>query len=131
MAAVAKQSDARPGRHRSKLKAKTTKRKASAQSGAERVAVATDKGGTLNFRIDPATRSLIDLAASVLGQTRTDFVLTTMREKSTEVLLSQRLFALNETDWDAFVAVLDNPPPPNAKLRALLAREPIWDRQAR
>jgi uncharacterized protein (DUF1778 family) len=130
MGAVAKKLVVRADlrRHRSKLK----KRKVSAHAtGAGRTTVAADKGSTLNFRVDPATRSLIDMAANALGQTRTDFVLTTMRERSTEVLLSQRLFVLNETDWNAFVAELDNPPPPNAKLRELLAREPIWDRQAK
>jgi uncharacterized protein (DUF1778 family) len=35
-------------------------------------------------------------------------------------------YILNEADWDAFVATLDSPPPPNAKLKALLRRQPIW-----
>ncbi len=36
------------------------------------------------------------------------------------------LFTLTEAEWDAFVK--RDPPAPNAKLRALLARTPIWDR---
>lgn len=87
------------------------------------------KATPMSFRIDEATRDLVDRAAIVAGQNRTDFMLTVLREKATEVLLSQRLFALNDSDWDAFVQRLDAPPPPNAKLKALLARSPIWDRQ--
>lgn len=83
----------------------------------------------MSLRMDVETRALIDRAASVLGQNRTDFMLTSLRERATEVLLNQRLFTLNDANWAAFVDRLDNPPPPNAKLKALLARVPIWDRQ--
>ena len=56
-------------------------------------------------------------------------MVTTLRKREIEMLLSQRLFALNEADWAAFAVRLDEPTPPNAKLKALLARAPIWDRQ--
>jgi uncharacterized protein (DUF1778 family) len=83
----------------------------------------------INLRADAATRSLIDRAASVAGQTRTEFMLSSARERAIDILLNQRLFVLNEANWAAFVEGLDNPPPANAKLKALLARVPIWDRQ--
>jgi uncharacterized protein (DUF1778 family) len=91
--------------------------------------VTKSKTEPMSFRIDQETRALVDRAASVAGQNRTDFMLTTLRERATEILLTQRLFTLNDADWDAFVDRLDNPPPPNAKLKALLARVPIWDRR--
>ena len=83
----------------------------------------------LSFRMDEATRDLVDRAAEALGQNRTDFMITTLRQRAIEVLLDQRLFALNDADWAAFAARLDDPPPPNAKLKALLARTPLWDRR--
>jgi len=83
----------------------------------------------MSFRMDVETRALVDRAASILGQNRTDFMLTSLRERATAILLNQRLFTLNDADWATFVDRLDNPPPPNAKLKALLARVPIWDRQ--
>jgi uncharacterized protein (DUF1778 family) len=92
-----------------------------------RRSVAKDK--TLSLRIDPVTQSLIDRAAEAVGQNRSDFLLTSAREKATHVLLDQRLFGLSDSNWSAFVEALDNAPPPNAKLKALLSREPIWDRQ--
>ncbi|HYD84496.1 MAG TPA: DUF1778 domain-containing protein [Opitutus sp.] len=95
---------------------------------AERIAPVKTRAAPMSFRIDEATRDLVDRAATASGQNRTDFMLTVLREKASEVLLNQRLFTLNGADWDAFAERLDDPPPPNAKLKALLARTPLWDR---
>ncbi len=102
---------------------------ASDKGKTKRVPTAKPKTEPMSFRMDVETRLLVDRAASVAGQNRTEFMLTALREKATEILLNQRLFTLNESDWATFVDRLDNPPPPNAKLKALLARVPIWDRQ--
>ena len=91
-------------------------------------AVKAPKSDPMSFRMDTETRALVDRAATVSGQNRTEFMLTTLRERAIEVLLNQRLFTLNESDWASFVENLDSPPPPNAKLKALLARVPVWDR---
>lgn len=106
-----------------------TRRGATARGKAKHVPAAKPKTEPMSFRMDVETRELVDRAASITGQNRTDFMLTTLRERATEILLNQRLFTLNESDWATFVDRLDNPPPPNAKLKALLARVPIWDRQ--
>lgn len=88
------------------------------------------KGGSLaepmSLRIDAETRSLIDRAANVLGQSRTDFMLRSARDRATDVLLSQSFFSLDASDWQRFNDALDHPPPANAKLKALLARKPHW-----
>lgn len=102
---------------------------ASDKGKAKRVPTAKPKTEPMSFRMDVETRLLVDRAASIAGQNRTEFMLTALREKATEILLNHRLFTLNESDWATFVDRLDNPPPPNAKLKALLARVPIWDRQ--
>ncbi|MBS0386737.1 MAG: DUF1778 domain-containing protein [Proteobacteria bacterium] len=86
------------------------------------------KAAPMSFRIDAETRDLVDRAANAAGQNRTDFMLTTLRERAMEVLLNQALFALSGANWAAFTDSLDNPPPPNAKLRTLLSRVPAWDR---
>jgi uncharacterized protein (DUF1778 family) len=80
----------------------------------------------LSLRIDDATRLLIDRAAGALGQDRTEFMLSTARARATEVLLDQTFFTLKPAAWNAFHDALDNPPPPNAKLKALLARRGPW-----
>ena len=82
--------------------------------------------GSINLRIEARTRQLIDDAAAVLGKTRTEFMIDSARRLALDTLLDQRLFVLDDARYDAFVAALDNPPPPGPKLRALLRRTPAW-----
>lgn len=83
--------------------------------------------GSINLRIEAQTRRLIDEAAAVLGKTRTEFMIDSARALAIDVLLDQRLFALDAERYDNFVAALDNPPAPGPKLRALLKRKPAWE----
>lgn len=85
-----------------------------------------DKKGSINLRIETHTRQLIDDAAAVLGKTRTEFMIDSARRQAIDVLLDQRLFALDPGRYDAFMHALDNPPAPGPKLRALLRRVPAW-----
>jgi uncharacterized protein (DUF1778 family) len=91
----------------------------------ERAAAAEAKG-SINLRIDANTRQLIDEAAAILGKTRTEFMVESARRQAVDVLLDQRLFALDSEYYDAFVQALDNPPAPGSKLRSLLRRVPSW-----
>lgn len=82
--------------------------------------------GSINLRIEAGTRQLIDDAAALMGKTRTEFMVESARRQAVDVLLDQRLFALEPERYDAFVAALDNPPAPGPKLKALLRRVPAW-----
>lgn len=90
--------------------------------------LAERSNAAINLRIGTETRRLIDDAAAVLGKTRTEFMVETARQAAVDVLLDQRLFVLDPARYDAFLRVLDNPPAPGAKLRALLRRRPAWER---
>ena len=83
--------------------------------------------GSINLRIEARTRQLIDDAAAVLGKTRTEFMIESARTQAIDVLLDQRMFVLDGADYDAFVKVLDNPPTPGPKLKALMQRKPPWE----
>ena len=85
-----------------------------------------DAKGSINLRIEGATRRLIDDAAAVMGKTRTEFMVASARREAIDVLLDQRLFALDGDRYDAFMHSLDNAPAPGPKLRALLRRVPAW-----
>jgi len=89
---------------------------------------ANDTKGSINLRIETNTRRLIDDAASILGKTRTEFMVESARRQAIDVLLDQRLFALDPDRYDAFLDALDNPPPPGPKLRGLLRRVPAWEK---
>lgn len=87
----------------------------------------TETKGSINLRIEAHTRRLIDEAAAVLGKTRTEFMIDSARSLAIDVLLDQRLFALDSDRYDTFIHALDNPPAPGPKLRALLRRVPAWE----
>ncbi|KAF2990852.1 hypothetical protein MJC1_01950 [Methylocystis sp. MJC1] len=85
-----------------------------------------DAKASINLRIEANTRQLIDEAAAVLGKTRTEFMIESARRQAIDVLLDQRLFALDPDRYDAFMRALDNPPAPGPKLESLLRRVPAW-----
>ncbi len=87
----------------------------------------SDPKGSINLRIEAQTRRLIDEAATVLGKTRTEFMIDSARARAIDVLLDQRLFVLDAGRYDAFVHALDNPTAPGPKLRTLLRRTPAWE----
>ena len=87
---------------------------------------AADAKGSINLRIEANTRRLIDDAAAILGKTRTEFMIECARRQAIDVLLDQRLFALDSDRYGVFMHALDNPPAPGPRLRSLLRRDPVW-----
>jgi len=105
-------------------KARSPSKSLPAHVASERRTAPVDPKRSINLRIEAKTRELIDEAAAVLGKTRTEFMVDSARAQAIDVLLDQRLFALDAERYDAFVAALDNPPAPGPKLKALLKRVP-------
>jgi len=89
---------------------------------------AAPKRDTLNLRIKPEERNLIDRAAKARGKNRTDFVLEAARAVAEEVLLDQIIFTASPEAYAAFVARLDMPPQPNERLRKTLQTPAPWDK---
>jgi uncharacterized protein (DUF1778 family) len=88
-----------------------------------------DKGrrDTLNLRIKPELRGLIDRAAELAGKNRTEFVLNAARNAAEDALLDRTVFALNPKAYAEFLAQLDAPPQPNARLRRSLRTSAPWE----
>jgi uncharacterized protein (DUF1778 family) len=82
---------------------------------------------TLNLRIKPDDRGLIDRAAKLTGKTKTDFVLEAARRAAEDALLDRTLFVVGPEAFDAFRARLDEPPHPNQKLRRTLQTPAPWE----
>ncbi len=82
---------------------------------------------TLNIRVRPELRSLIDQAAALAGKSRTDFVLDASRRAAEEAMLDRTLILAGPDAFAAFHEGLDAPPAPNDRLRRTLARKPPWD----
>lgn len=81
----------------------------------------------INLRVKPHARFLIDRACAITNKTVTEFVLDAVCREAEDVLLDRRLFHLNKTRHQAFVAVLDAPTQRNPELKALLSRKPLWE----
>lgn len=81
----------------------------------------------VNMRIEPNQLDLIDTAASLSGKSRTAFILDAAHQAAQQALLEQRLFVLNDEQWEAFNKALDAPPTKNEKLRQLLQAKAPWE----
>jgi uncharacterized protein (DUF1778 family) len=83
---------------------------------------------TLNLRIKPEERGLIDRAAALAGKTRTDFVLDAARRAAVETLSDRTLFNVDAKAFAKFAAALDAPPQLNDKLRRTMQTPSPWKR---
>ena len=73
---------------------------------------------TLNIRIRPEERGLIDRAAQVRGKNRTDFILDAARRAAEEALLDRAIMSVSPEAYADFLARLEAPPQPNERLPA-------------
>ena len=83
---------------------------------------------TLNIRVPPAAKALIDQAAKALGKNRTEFIIAAAHREAETVLLDQRLFTLDGVQFEQFVKALEQPPATNEKLQQLIATPAPWDK---
>jgi uncharacterized protein (DUF1778 family) len=85
------------------------------------------KRDTLNIRIKPEERSLIDRAAQSLGKNRTDFILDAARRAAEEALLDRTVLTVSPEIYAEFLARLDAPAQPNDRLRRTMQTTAPWD----
>ena len=83
---------------------------------------------TLNLRIKPELRRMIDRAAEISGKNRTEFVLTAARNAAQDTLLDQTNLEVSPKAYAAFLERLDAPPAPNARLRRSLETAAPWEK---
>ena len=87
---------------------------------------AAPKRETLNLRIKPEMRGMIDRAAALLGKSRTDFVLDAARRAAEEALVDRSVIRVSPESHAAFLALLDAPPEPDDRLRRTMQSTPPW-----
>lgn len=83
---------------------------------------------SLNLRIKPELRGLIDRAAKLSGRNRTEFVLGAARQAAEEALLNRTAIAVSPKAYAEFLARLDAPTRPNARLRRSLRTAAPWEK---
>ncbi|HXO72610.1 MAG TPA: DUF1778 domain-containing protein [Bradyrhizobium sp.] len=84
---------------------------------------------SLNLRIKPELRALIDRAAQLAGKNRTDFVLDAARRAAEDALLDRTVFSVSPKAYAEFLKRLDAPPQPNDRLRRTMRTAAPWDRE--
>lgn len=99
-----------------------------ARSNAPRTDETRHRNIVINLRAAAPLRDLIDRAAALVGQNRSEFMLDSARRRAEDILLDQTLFVLNEGRHKAFLSLLDAPAKPTQELKALLSGKAPWDR---
>ncbi len=87
------------------------------------------KRESLNIRIKPEERALIDRAAKARGKTRTDFILDAARLAAEQALLDQMLIVTNQDSYAALVTRFDQAPVPNERLTKTMQTPAPWDQK--
>ena len=82
---------------------------------------------TINIRVQPTARDLIDQAARSVGKNRTEFIIAAARREAEAVLLDQRLFTLEGPEFDKFCRALDEPAEVDPMVQNLLNTPAPWD----
>ncbi|MDR3522154.1 MAG: DUF1778 domain-containing protein [Acidocella sp.] len=85
------------------------------------------KRETLNLRIKPEERSLIDRAAKLRGKNRTEFVLEAACAAAEDALLDQTIIRAAPAAYAAFLERLDATPQPNERLRKTMQAKLPWN----
>ncbi|MGF7055312.1 uncharacterized protein (DUF1778 family) [Bosea sp. OAE752] len=81
----------------------------------------------LNIRVKPSIRSLIDRAAALVKQNRTDFMLEASEQRAQRVLLDRVVFSVSPEVYAEFVEQLDAPALPNERLKRTMTSKAPWD----
>jgi uncharacterized protein (DUF1778 family) len=86
------------------------------------------KRETLNIRIKPEERTLIDRAAKLRGKNRTDFILDAARSAAEEALFEQAVIMVSPEAFKQFLALLDQSPRPSERLRKTMQTPAPWEK---
>jgi uncharacterized protein (DUF1778 family) len=70
---------------------------------------------------------MLNRAAALRGQKLSEFMLESARRQAEETILDQRTFFLDDKAHTRFLALLDAPPRPSAKVRARFGRKAPWE----
>jgi uncharacterized protein (DUF1778 family) len=74
------------------------------------------RSSRLEARISFEQKSLFQKAADLSGRTLTDFLITTLQDKSMRIVQEHETLVLTGEDREKFIKTLLNPPAPNSKL---------------
>jgi len=74
----------------------------------------------INLRVTEDIKREIVTAAGMLNMTVSDFILKSSHERAEQVIYEAETITLDDASRDAFLDLLDNPPEPSDRLKALI-----------
>ncbi|HEY7157850.1 MAG TPA: DUF1778 domain-containing protein [Gemmataceae bacterium] len=86
------------------------------------MAIRRKNDARLDFRLNHQLKELIDRAASLLGQSVSDFAISTIVEKARRIVQESSTTVLSDRDRDIFLAMLDSDARPNKTLKRAAKR---------
>jgi uncharacterized protein (DUF1778 family) len=89
---------------------------------ADPLAMSTTKTSRLNLRVAPADDALLRQAADLSGETMSEFLVESARERAERLVADRTRFVLDEEQWFAFLEALDRPAEVKPALRELIGR---------
>jgi uncharacterized protein (DUF1778 family) len=84
------------------------------------------KASTMQIRIAPGDKAMIERAAGLEGLSLSEFVIVSSRRRAEDTILDRRVLMLDADAFDAVVAQIRNPPRLSKDAKARLARKPVW-----
>jgi uncharacterized protein (DUF1778 family) len=85
---------------------------------------AVDDSNRMNLRLRPEQKATLVRAAALRHTDLTDFVLQPALREAQAVIAESERIALSERDSLLVLELLENPPSPNARLKAAIASMP-------
>lgn len=85
---------------------------------------ALDNGDRMNIRVKPEVKARLLRAAALRHTDLTSFVTQSALREAETVISEAEGLKVSERDFNRIIELLDNPPEPNAKLRAAAAALP-------
>jgi uncharacterized protein (DUF1778 family) len=85
---------------------------------------AVNENERMNLRIKPEAKARLVRAAALRNTDLTNFVTQTALREADAVIEAAEVLKLSDRDYGRVLNLLENPPKPNAKLRAAIAALP-------
>jgi uncharacterized protein (DUF1778 family) len=73
-----------------------------------------------DIEVSYSVKEMLTKAAEIDGCSLTALIVQAAIDKAMKILQSHQEIVLSSSEWDSFIAILENPPAPNARLKAAL-----------
>jgi uncharacterized protein (DUF1778 family) len=85
------------------------------------------KNAAIQIRASDETKALLNRAASIRGQSLSEFVVQSARKEAETAIIDQQVFLLDDKQWGHLMAILDAPAEPNDRLIKTMRAKAPWD----